>query len=163
MPELTKLLLPIDFSDYSKQALEYAIYISRSNQNKIELICLNVYQVPTGYHYSGKTYEAFAEIMKENAYKEFTTWISRIDTEGIKITPVFVLDRNDNFGQVVRREVEDRQASGVIIGAKGRSATSAIFIGSTAEKLVTAIDYLPLTIVRPIGKTSGVLESLADL
>ena len=163
MPELTKLLLPIDFSEYSKQALEYAVYISRSNQDQIELVCLNIYQVPTGYHYSGKTYEEFAEIMKENADKEFTSWISRVETQGIKITPVFVLDRHDNFGQVVRKEVEDRQVSGVIIGAKGRSATSAIFIGSTAEKLVTAIDYLPLTIVRPIGKTSGVLESLADL
>jgi len=162
-PELTKLLIPIDFSEYSRQALEYAIYISKSNQRKIELVCLNIYYVPTGYHYSGKTYDEFALVMKDNAEKEFKSWIARINVEEILLKPVFVLDKHDNFGQAVKKQAAEHGISGVIIGAKGRSATSAIFIGSTAEKLVTAIDYLPLTVVRPIGKTSSVLESIADL
>ena len=162
-PQLSKLLLPIDFSDYSKQALEYAIYISRSNDNQIELICQYIYEVPSGYHYSGKSFEEFAEVMKKNAQKQFKQWVSKIDTEGIKITPVYCLDENEDFGQIVKGLALQQKVSGIIIGAKGRSATSAIFIGSTAEKLISAIDYLPLTIVRPKGVTAGLIESISEL
>lgn len=162
-PGLKKLLVPIDFSDYSKMALEYAVYVSRSNNNNVEILCQNIYSVPQGYHYSGKSYDEFAEIMKDNSEKQYNAWVSRIDTKDVPITPVFSLDKSDNFGKVVKAVVTERNVNGVIIGAKGRTATSALFIGSTAEKLIRAIDYLPLTIVRPVGKTAGVLESLTEL
>ena len=162
-PRLKKLLLPIDFSIHSKLALEYAVYISRSNDNKVEIICQNVYQVPTGYHYSGKSYHEFSEIMKENARKEYNQWVSQIDTEGVPVLTEFTLDDKDEFGRVIKETAMSMDVSGVIIGAKGRTAASALFIGSTAEKLVQAIDYLPLTIVRKKGSNATVLESIREL
>lgn len=162
-PGLERLLVPIDFSEYSKMALEYAIYISRSNDNKVEILTQNIYQVPQGYHYSGKSYEEFAEIMKDNAEREYYSWVSRIDVGDVPIIPVFSFDEHDNFGEIVKYVVKERNVNGVVIGAKGRSAASALFIGSTAEKLIRAIDYLPLTIVRPVGRTAGLIESLSEL
>lgn len=162
-PGLKRLLVPLDFSDYSKMALEYAVYISRSNNNAVEIICQSIYSVPQGYHYSGRSYEGFAEIMKNNIEKEYHAWVSRIDVKEVPITPVFSFNRQESFGEIVRKVVEEKKVNGVIIGAKGRSAASALFIGSTAEKLIRAIDYLPLTIVRPVGKTAGILESLGEL
>jgi len=162
-PELKKLLIPIDFSIHSRMALEYAVFISKSNDFKVEIICQNVYTVPTGYHYSGKSYEDFAVIMKENAAKEYDVWVSKIETLETPITVRFSLNENEDFGQVIKDVAVQEEVSGILIGAKGRTAASALFIGSTAEKLIHAIDYLPLTIVRKKGSNATVLESLREL
>lgn len=163
VPTLDKLLIPIDFSLNSQLALEYGIYISKNHGGNVEIICQNVYKVPTGYHYSGKSFKEFGAVMRENAEKEYVAWISKIDTSGIKITPVFSLDSKDDFGNVIKKEAMSQKASGLLIGAKGRTAASALFIGSTAEKLIQAIDYLPLTIVRKKGSNATLLQSLREL
>ncbi len=163
MPELKKLLIPIDFSQHSQMALEYGVFISKSNDFNVELILQNVYHVPTGYHYSGKSYKDFASIMQENAKKEYDAWISKIDTLDTPISLRFSLDDHDDFGQTIKDMVIKEEVSGILIGAKGRTAASALFIGSTAEKLIHAIDYLPLTIVRKKGSNATVLESLREL
>ena len=162
-PSLTKLLIPIDFSLHSQLALEYGVFISKSNDFKVEIICQNVYQVPTGYHYSGKSFAEFGEIMKENSKKEYDAWVSEINTENAPIKVEFTLDDKDDFGKAIRDVAMGENVSGILVGAKGRTAASALFIGSTAEKLIQAIDYLPLTIVRQKGANASVLESLREL
>ncbi len=162
-PEMKKLLIPIDFSVHSRMALEYGIFISKSNESAVEIICQNVYSVPTGYHYSGKSYKDFAKIMEENAQKEYQGWVASIDTKDVPITPMFSLNEHDDFGQVIKDLAVKEEVSGILIGAKGRTAASALFIGSTAEKLIQAIDYLPLTIVRKKGSNATLLESLREL
>lgn len=162
-PKSKKLLLPIDFSEHSKMALEYAMYISDNNNKEVEIICQNIYSVPTGYHYSGNSYEEFADIMMDNAKKEYTAWILRMNTGGHNITAEFSLNDKDNFGKVIQDMALKKEVSGIIIGAKGRTAASALFIGSTAEKLIAITDYLPLTIVRKKGSNATVIESIKEL
>jgi nucleotide-binding universal stress UspA family protein len=162
-PSLERILVPIDFSEYSRQALEYAIYISRNNAGKVEIICQNVYNVPVGYHYTGKSYAEFAEVMKRNAERNFNKFISDIDTEGTRITPVYSLDTNDDFTTDICDMAREKDVSGIIIGAKGRSATTALFIGSMAEKLMQVVKDYPLTVVRPKGKTAGIMEALLEI
>ena len=53
-PKMDRILVPSDFSDYSKLALEEAINIARSNKNTTEITVQNVFTVPTGYHYRSK-------------------------------------------------------------------------------------------------------------
>jgi len=162
-PVLDRILVPIDFSEYSKQALEYAMYISRNNDGKVELICQNVYNVPVGYHYTGKSYEEFARVMKKNAEKNFQKFISDIDTSGVTITPVYSLDENDDITTDIVDMARDKEVSGIIIGAKGRSATTALFLGSMAEKLMQVVKDYPLTVVRPKGKTAGIMEAIMEI
>ncbi len=170
-PGLKKLLVPVDvahfnidaLADYSKQAIEYAIYVSRSNDNEIEIVCQNIYAVPSGFHSTGKTYEQFGEIMKGNCEKAFNHWLEGIDHEGVPITPVYDLKRELSYGEIIRRTAEEHDIDGIIIGAKGRSSSSSLFMSSSAEDLIRNIDYLPLTIVRPKGVTVGILSSLREL
>ena len=162
-PSLERLLVPIDFSEYSKLALEYAIYISRRNEGKVEVICQNVYNVPVGYHYTGKSFEEFAGIMKKNAEKAFQKFIKEIDTEGVKITPVYSLDQNDDLTSDICDLADELNISGLIVGAKGRSTTTAIFLGSMAEKLLQVVNKYPITVVRPKGKTAGIFEALMEI
>ena len=72
-----RILVPIDFSDHSKQALERAILMGSRIKDPVEIICQNVYTVPTGYHYSGKTREEFGELMKKHAMDKYKKFIRR--------------------------------------------------------------------------------------
>ena len=64
------ILVPIDFSDYSSSALDEAISVAVNSSSEVKIIAQNVYQVPSGYHYTGKSYEEFALIMKQNAERD---------------------------------------------------------------------------------------------
>jgi K+-sensing histidine kinase KdpD len=101
--------------------------------------------------------------MKNNARKKFEKFISDIDTEGVKITAEYSLDDNDDFTTDIHQMAKDKNVSGIIIGAKGRSSTTALFLGSIAEKLMQVIEDYPLTVVRPKGKTAGIMEALMEI
>lgn len=160
---LERLFVPIDFSDYSVDAMQQAVAIARSNSKPAKVIAQNVYSVPQGYHYTGKTFKEFASIMKENAAKSYVKFIAQIDTSGIDIETIYSLDKNDDVIATIFQGAKKHQADIIIIGAKGRSATAALFIGTNAEKLVQIDSKIPILVVRPTGRTEGLLEYLKEL
>jgi nucleotide-binding universal stress UspA family protein len=158
---IRKILVPSDFSDYSVIAMEEAINISQKTGAK--LIVQNVYNVPAGYHYTGKTFDEFARIMEKNAKKDYRKFIKTIDTRGIKPKVIYSLDKNDDPVEDIYEMAEKIQPDCIVIGAKGRTATTAIFLGSLAERLVQINKKFPLMVVRPKGKNAGILEYILDL
>lgn len=162
-PRISKLLVPSDFSDYSKDAMEEAILIAEKHGRKVEIVCQNVYNIPSGYHFTGKTYEEFSEIMKMHTEINFKKFIRKIDTKGIKITPVYTKDEDDDPVQEIVAKALEIGADGIIIGAKGRTAATALFIGSIAERLIQYNDSLPLLVTRPKGKNAGILDYILEI
>ncbi len=162
-PKVKKILVPVDFSKYSKLALETVVALSQLRGNEIEVYAQNVYAVPAGYHYTGKTYEEFAEIMRENAEKELQKLLATVDTRGLKIIPVCSMDVNDNLASDIYDLANEIQPDGIVIGAKGRSAAASLLLGSMSEKLVGSRMAFPLLIVRPRGETAGLLETIRDI
>lgn len=163
-PKLTKLLVPSDFSEYSKDALEEAIMIAEKHgKNKIEIVCQNVFSVPSGYHFTGKTYEEFTQIMQLHAEINYKKFIRKIDTKGIKITPIYTKDDDDDPVEEIVSKAVEIGADGIIIGAKGRTAATALFIGSMAERLIQYNDSLPLLVTRPKGKNAGILDYILEI
>ncbi len=162
-PEVSRILVPIDFSKYSKLALETVADLARKRDRDVEIYVQNVYSVPAGYHYTGKSYEDFAEIMRRNAEKDLDKFLARIDTHGIEMNKVFSLDVNDNLASDIYDLANDIKPDGIVIGAKGRSAAASLLLGSMAEKLVGSRMEFPLLIVRPKGETAGLLETIRDI
>jgi nucleotide-binding universal stress UspA family protein len=161
-PKLKKLLVPSDFSDYSKDALEEAVMIANKHGN-VEIICQNVFAVPSGYHFTGKTYEEFTAIMQMHAEISYKKFIRKIDTKGVKITPIYTQDDDDDPVQEIVAKALETEADGIIIGAKGRTAATALFIGSMAERLIQFNDSLPLLVTRPKGKNAGILDYILEI
>src|SRR5690606_23665648 len=95
-PKLEKVLVPCDFSDLSTIAMEEAIAISLRREAQVKVICQNVYTVPVGYHYTGKSYEEFAKIMEKNARSDFKKWLGKIETKGVKIDAIYSLDSDED-------------------------------------------------------------------
>ncbi|GAB3341765.1 universal stress protein [Marivirga atlantica] len=162
-PKMDKILVPSDFSEYSTLAIEEAVEIASKNDFKTEIIIQNVFTVPSGYHYTGKTFEEFANVMKKNAEKDYKKFIKKIDTKDIKVKAVYSQDINDDVTSDMIDKAREINANAIIVGAKGRTATTAFFLGSIAERLIQIDHDIPLMVVRPKGKNAGFMEFLKEL
>jgi nucleotide-binding universal stress UspA family protein len=162
-PKIERLLVPSDFSDYSKDAMEEAIMIVEKFGGTPEIVCQNVFNVPSGYHFTGKSYEEFTSIMLTHAEINFKKFIRKIDTKGVKITPVYTQDDDDDPVEEILAKAIEIDADSIIIGAKGRTAATALFIGSMAERLIQFNDQFPLLVTRPKGKNAGILDYILEI
>jgi nucleotide-binding universal stress UspA family protein len=158
-----KILVPLDFSDYSIDALKQAIQLALSSLPNVKIYTQNVFQVPNGYHYTGKSFKEFAKIMKENAEKDYNALLHEIDTQGVNIEPVYTLDRSDNIISKIYSTGLRLDVDAIVIGAKGRTSTTALFIGSSAERLIHIDSTIPIMVVRPKGVRAGLIELLKDI
>ena len=163
VPKINRLLVPSDFSDYSKDALEEAILIAEKNGGNVEIICQNVFTVPSGYHFTGKSYEEFTAIMQTHAQINYKKFIRKIDTKGFDITPIYTKDEDEDPVEDIIQKAIEINADGIIIGAKGRTAATALFIGSMAERLIQLNDKFPLLVTRPKGKNAGLLDYILEI
>ncbi|MFY0600500.1 MAG: universal stress protein [Cyclobacteriaceae bacterium] len=156
-------LVPTDFSEYSRNAMDKAVSLARRAGAETKLTVQNVYQVPTGYHYAGKSFDEFGQIMKENAEKDHNRFMTHFDTSGININSIYSLDKDDDLIGMIVKEAKKNHSDLIIVGAKGRTATVALFIGSKAERLVQINEDVPMLVIRPKGKGAGLFDYLKDL
>ncbi|MEM8895295.1 MAG: universal stress protein, partial [Bacteroidota bacterium] len=161
--DLKRILVPVDFSVHAHMALECAASLTKGHNDESEIITQNVYSVPGGYHYTGKTYAEFAEIMKDNAKNDYQQFISDIDVDMSKVKNIYTQDKNDDIIATVYKTAKKLEVDTIMIGAKGRTATTALFIGSAAEKMIQYDSDIPLFVIRPKGKNAGILEYLKEL
>ncbi|WP_194973138.1 universal stress protein [Aquiflexum lacus] len=162
-PKMERLLVPSDFSDYSKDAMEEAVMIVEKYGGNTEIVCQNVFTVPSGYHFTGKSYKEFTAIMLMHAEINFKKFIRKIDTKNIKINPVYTQDEDDDPVEDILAKAKEIEADAIIIGAKGRTAATALFIGSLAERLIQLNDEFPLLVTRPKGKNAGILDYILEI
>ena len=156
-----KVFIPVDFSDYSTLSLKKTLLFTK--ELKSEVYLQNVYQVPSSYRYSGKSYEEFAEIMKGHAINDLEILIKNEDKQDQKLIPVASLDENGKIIDLILHEATKKKVDVIVMGAKGRTAASALFIGSKAERMIRINDSIPLIIIRKKGAVAGILETLKDL
>ena len=107
--------------------------------------------------------QEFAEVMKANAQKDYKRFIKQIDTEGLNIEVVYSLDTNDNPVTDIVDFANYYRPGVIIIGVKGRTSTTALFIGSRAEHLIQQNSQIPMMVVRPKGKNAGILDLLKEI
>lgn len=161
--QIRKLLIPIDFSDHSLKALSKAIKLAESNAPDLEIIAQNVYQVPSGYHYTGKSFKEFAAIMRDNIDADYKKWSKKLPKNNLNLKPLYTLDRHDDIITSIYNTAIKSKADAIIISAKGRTSTTALFLGSKAEKMIQLDSELPLVVLRPKGRQEGILEYLKQL
>ena len=163
--DFTRILVPVDFSEHSALAIMKALDFANlsSTPEKVEIFAQNVYTVPSGYHTTGKTHKEFAEIMKENAMKSYEAFIKGIDLAGKKIKPIYSLNDNDEFVSDIREQAKRHKTDLIIIGARGQTATSMLFLGSKAERIVMMHTGASMLVVRRRGDKAGFRDLLQEL
>lgn len=161
--DMRNILVATDFSEYSKSAIEKAVSLAKKSKVAEQIMVQNVYLVPVGYHYTGKSFDEFGEIMQHHAKKDFKKFVQDINFGSLKVKEIYSLDKDDDVISDIHRESKRRKASLIVIGAKGRTATTALFIGSKAEKLIQVNSAIPMLVVRPKNKKAGILDYIKEL
>ena len=156
----TDILVPIDFSENSVNAMDTAVAIASVSSGIQEIHCLHVYSVPIGYYKTGKSYEEFNEIMRGHAEKKYREFIAKIDLKGLVVTPIFKLEKKEYKG--IEEVIEEHQISLLVIGARGRKAGAGVLLGSVTEHLISTTS-IPLMAVKRKGTGMSLLDALLKL
>jgi nucleotide-binding universal stress UspA family protein len=156
----TNILVPVDFSDNSLNAMEAAVTIGLAASEIKEIYCLHVYSVPLGYYKTGKSYEQFAEIMKGHAEKQYEEFIKKVELKGLTAVPIFKLEKKESRG--IEDVIQERGISLVVIGARGRKAGAGVLLGSVTEHLIETTS-VPLMAVKEKGTGMSILDAILKL
>ena len=154
-----KVLIPVDFSDYSELSLRRTLSLTEQSPSTIYLH--NVISVPSSYRYSGKSYDEFAEIIKGHAEKDLNILTKKIETRTQKLEPLFTIEHGENVIDLIWSESKKKKVDLIVMGAKGRTP-AVIFIGSKAERMIRINQTIPLMIIRKKGAMAGIIETLKD-
>lgn len=158
-----KLLVPIDHSENDKFSIQEAFDIARNNGRGTELVIQVLYSVPNGYHYTGKSFSQFAEISKKHAKEKLEKILAKLDTEDVSFKTVYSLDKNDNPIDEIYDTALGIEPDEIILSAKGRTSTTALFLSSIAEKLIQLNNRFPLRIIRKKNSNAGIMEMIKQL
>ncbi len=135
---MKNIIVPIDFSQDSINALNTAISIAKKAEAEIFLIHVNKLKQFAGFFSGQQISENPADIMNN-----FTELLLNIDNQGVKITSDTVEGRVDT--EVVRL-AEEKGAYLIVMGAHGISGERPHWAGSNAFKVVSHATCPVLTV-----------------
>ena len=146
MTRFETILVPVDFSDHSKEALDTAIQIAHLFGSTIHLLhCYHIQTagispygivLPSGY---------YADI-RDAAEKQLNDWLELVSNEGIQSETILSADSPSLAINLAAEEVE---ADLIVMGTRGLSGLKHAVLGSVAERVVRLAPCPVLTVKHP--------------
>jgi nucleotide-binding universal stress UspA family protein len=161
--KMDKILVPVDFSDHSRRALMQALTVQDNSEIPLEVVCQHVYDLPSGWHTTGKSEEEFAAIMRRHAEDNFQKFLKKLPEANRDLRCEFVQDDNHDPVKEIYDQAIREQADLIVVGSKGKTAAAAALMGSVAERLAEYNTNIPLLIVKDKNENIGFLQALFRL
>ncbi len=153
---IKKIGVAIDFSDLSMKALTAAAQMAKASG--ASLVGLHSYQVPSGYHKSGKDHEEFAQIMENNAREEAASFLKQAGSPDI--TMEYIYDKNNKPAECIASCTKDHEIDLLLLGSKGRTNGASILMGSVAKSVAQQLFDTPLLIIKENNENMDVVDAL---
>ena len=146
MIHVQRLLLPVDFSEPSLRATEYALALASQFNGTLHLF--HVIEDPVVYLPMFESYPLPTRAQFETyAQDRLENWITADDAEGCRIELSWVHGRpSQAIIEFARKENVDL----IVMGTHGRGLTAHVLLGSVAEKVVRE-SPCPVLTVHPEG------------
>ncbi|MDQ3394104.1 MAG: universal stress protein [Bacteroidota bacterium] len=158
--EIKNLLVPIDFSEYAAFAVKVALALAGP---AAKVHCQHVYEVPSGYHRSGKDYYEFAKVMAKHAENDTATFIKKYNLPKEKLDFTNTLDENNTTAKIIITFAKKNGIDFICMGSKGRTGAASIFMGSVADDIVSLNDIFPLLVVKKKNENLGLFDAISRL
>jgi len=159
--KMEKLLVPINVDNNENLPVLAAMELIK--QTKLELTIQSIYEVPTGYHYSGKSFREFSEIMEHNARTKMEVVKKRYNLGEHPIDYLFSLDDDHDLAEKIYETALKENVDLIMMGSKGRTKTASLVLSSIAQKVTEYDKIVPLLIVKNKQENLGFLEALKKL
>jgi len=143
-----KILVPIDFSKNSANALQAALNFKKIIP-EIEITAVKVIQMlPVDYHLDFNTNPVYKEAFLVKTQKEYISFIKKYEIAEEALDIVFLENMNFNAARQIHNYAIDKNFDLVIMGAKGHSTFENFLYGSVTELLVDLCEDIPVFVVR---------------
>ena len=134
---MSKILVPVDFSEQAENALMFALKLGQGKDIEVEAIHIIEYPVGAAIDPVGMTvptpYDAdFLRLLRENAEKQMAEFLTKFD--GFTI-PEVIIEMGNPY-TAITDAVAGREVDLIVMGTKGSSGFKEFLIGSNAEKVV---------------------------
>lgn len=140
---IERILAPVDFSDYSKGAVDSAMSMAKQFQSQLEFLHVIVDPIPLGYYEAGLEglYTADTEI-KERSLEKLKEFVGK--TESNYTYTIVDGAPYQETTEHARREQTDL----IIMATRGNSGLKHFLVGSTTERVVPLAPCPVLTVER---------------
>ena len=152
------VMVPIDFSSYSVLSLNLVKSII-PDINKIK--CYHIYEIPSGYTKTGKTFSEFADIMLENSKKDYQRFLEKNGLPEFEC--VFIRKTDRNRAKILMSAAKKEGVDFIVIGSRGRTNSASLLVGSVAEKIISRNKRIPMLILKKKGENMRFMEALFRL
>jgi len=142
---LKKILVPIDFSGHSKNALLYAVPFAERFYTSLDLLYVvepTIY--PADFSFGQIGFQNIEEELKKRGEIELKRLMGNVVHK--KITGRYALRTGKPFYEIIQY-AEEEQIDLIIIATHGHSSMEQVLFGSTAEKVVRKAPC-PVLVVR---------------
>ena len=146
MTRFETILVPVDFSDHSKEALDTAVQIAQLFGSTIHLLhCYHIQTagispygivLPSGYYTD----------IRDAAEKRLNDWHEKVRGEGIKTESILSAD---SPSLAINLAADEIKADLVVMGPRGLSGLKHAMLGSVAERVVRLAPCPVLTVKDP--------------
>lgn len=143
MPEIKRILCPVDFSETSEHALRYAIDLA--SRLGADVLLVHAYQLPTYALPDGALLARpdFVNNLTTELQKQLDELIRRYSGHGVsleaKLTEGLAFQEIDRLGQ-------EENADLIVMGTHGRTGMKHLLLGSVAERVVRTSKVPVLTV-----------------
>ncbi|MFH1195884.1 MAG: universal stress protein [bacterium] len=148
MYSIQKILVPIDFSDYSKNALKYAINFAKLFNSKMYLIYVSEPMIYPADFSMGQVAIPSADIdIKDRAKEELESLAKNLIEPEIGVETI--IKSGKPFVEIIET-ARELDVDLIIIATHGHTGVEHLLFGSTAEKVVRKAPCPVLTLREPI-------------
>lgn len=150
-PIMRRILVPVDFSDPSADALTVAAALFRL-QGAGEILSLHVY-----FNDAVISFEEYAAALRGREEILLRAFDDRLAGLGVPMRPL--VEQGANVAHAITRAAEDNGVDLVVMSTRGRSRSAAVLLGSVTEDVIVETHH-PLLVVKHFGAHLGLLQAL---
>jgi nucleotide-binding universal stress UspA family protein len=139
---ISNILLPVDGSRYSDNAVEYAVYLAGLCGARVTAVCC--YEWVGGlYEINGSVVEELREKLEKEAKDVLAVTAKKLSENGIEheTRPI-----SGAPGSMLSNLAKSKEFDLIIMGSHGHSDIAGLFLGSVTHKVLNTI-YCPVLVV----------------
>ncbi|CAM1350051.1 universal stress protein [Tenacibaculum crassostreae] len=140
---MKKIIVPVDFSDYSENALKSATFLAK--QTNAEIIVVHMLELSNAVISQSESYMQQEMVFYlQLTEKKFAEFLKKDYLADIKVTPII---KHFKIFSEIDQLAREEDADLIVMGSKGASGLKEMFIGSNTEKVIRYA-HIPVLVVK---------------
>lgn len=148
--KMEHIMVPVDFSNTSAEALQTALAIREAVNPKAKLTCVHVYSMPDLSPYLLQRTPDEMRIMVEQDRREAIDIFLRdhIGDDYDSVDTKLISKELPGVAHYLMEYADDAEVDFIVIGAKGHSKLELLLLGSVTENLLVDNEEIPTLVVK---------------